>query len=94
MKRTNYCGLFSEKDVGGEACACGWVETKRDMGGVIFIDLVDREGTLQVVFNPMLTDKATFALAERVRNQSVLLTRGIIALRDEERSIQKSRPAP
>ena len=84
MKRTNYCGLFSEKDVGGEACACGWVETKRDMGGVIFIDLVDREGTLQVVFNPMLTDKATFALAERVRNQSVLLTRGIIALRDEE----------
>lgn len=84
MKRTNYCGLFSEKDVGVEACACGWVETKRDMGGVIFIDLVDREGTLQVVFNPMLADKATFELAERVRNQSVLLTRGLIALRDEE----------
>ncbi|NMA00589.1 MAG: aspartate--tRNA ligase [Clostridiaceae bacterium] len=84
MKRTNYCGLFSEKDVGVEACACGWVETKRDMGGVIFIDLVDREGTLQVVFNPMLTDEATFKLAERVRNQSVLLARGLIALRDEE----------
>lgn len=84
MKRTNYCGLFSEKDVGVEACACGWVETKRDMGGVIFIDLVDREGTLQVVFNPMLTDEATFELAERVRNQSVLLARGLIALRDVE----------
>ncbi|NLG30149.1 MAG: hypothetical protein GX551_03080, partial [Clostridiaceae bacterium] len=56
MKRTNYCGLFSEQDIGEETIAEGWVETKRDMGGVIFIDLVDREGPLQVVFNPEYTN--------------------------------------
>ncbi|NLA71030.1 MAG: aspartate--tRNA ligase [Clostridiaceae bacterium] len=84
MKRTNYCGLFSEHDVGTETVACGWVETKRDMGGVIFIDIVDREGVLQTVFNPEYTGVDAFALAERVRNQSVVLVRGIIHLRDDE----------
>ncbi len=84
MKRTNYCGLFSEQDVGKQTTACGWVETKRDMGGVIFIDLVDREGVLQIVFNPAYTDPEAFALAERVRNQSTLLVEGTMFLRDEE----------
>ena len=49
MKRTKYCGAFCEADVGAEVTAMGWVQTKRDMGGVIFLDLRDREGTLQVV---------------------------------------------
>ena len=84
MKRTKYCGHFSEKDVGKEACACGWVHSKRDMGGVIFIDLIDREGVLQIVFNPENTDSETFALAERVRNQSVLEVYGNLHLRDAE----------
>lgn len=84
MRRTNYCGLFSEKDVASQIVACGWVETKRDMGGVIFIDLVDREGPLQIVFNPQYTDPASFALAEGLRNQSVIQVRGIMHLRDPE----------
>ncbi|MDD2426633.1 MAG: aspartate--tRNA ligase [Eubacteriales bacterium] len=84
MKRTKYCGHFSEGDVGIEACACGWVQSKRDMGGVIFIDLVDREGVLQIVFNPENTDADTFSLAERVKNQSVLEVEGDLHLRDPE----------
>lgn len=84
MKRTNYCGLFSESDIGRDTIASGWVETKRDMGGVIFIDLVDREGPLQVVFNPEYTDADAFLLAERVRNQSVLLVKGVTHRRDDE----------
>lgn len=84
MKRTNYCGLFSEQDIGEETIAEGWVETKRDMGGVIFIDLVDREGPLQVVFNPEYTNIEAFRLAERARNQSVLRVKGVTHRRDEE----------
>ncbi len=84
MERTNYCGLFSEGDVGRETTAYGWVETKRDMGGVIFIDLADREGILQIVFNPQYTVSKSFELAEGIRAQSVLLVRGTIHLREEE----------
>lgn len=84
MKRTNYCGLFSEKDVGRQVTACGWVDTRRDMGGVIFIDLSDREGVLQTVFNPEYTAAPSFELAERIRNQSVLLVRGTIFRRADE----------
>jgi len=84
MKRTNYCGLFTERDVGQETTACGWVDTKRDMGGVIFIDLADREGILQIVFNPQYTASETFKLAEGIRLQSVLLVRGTLQLREEE----------
>lgn len=84
MKRTNYCGLFSESDVGRETVAQGWLVTKRDMGGVIFIDLADREGVLQIVFNPEYTDQASFALAERLRNQSVIQVRGVMHRRDPE----------
>jgi aspartyl-tRNA synthetase len=54
------------------------------MGGVIFIDLVDREGVLQIVFNPAYTSPEVFALAERVRNQSTLMVEGEMFLRDEE----------
>ena len=49
MRRTQYCGEFTERYVGQWATATGWVANKRDMGGVIFLDLRDREGVLQVV---------------------------------------------
>ena len=84
MMRTRYCGLFREEDVGREACAAGWVENRRDMGGVIFVDLKDREGILQVVFDQKNLPEADFAAAEHLRSQSVIQVWGEIRLRDEE----------
>ena len=72
MMRTDYCGALREKDVGRTVTAAGWVQTKRDMGGVIFIDLKDREGTLQVVFNQQYLTPEDFTSAEKLRNQSVI----------------------
>ena len=84
MDRTYYCGLLTEEQIDTRQTACGWVQTKRDMGGVIFIDLRDREGTLQVVFNQMNLSPADFAAAEALRNQSVISVSGIVRRRDEE----------
>jgi aspartyl-tRNA synthetase len=68
--RTHYCGLVNEQLDGQTVILTGWVNRRRDHGGVIFIDLRDREGVVQVVFDP---DRAeTFALAEQVRNEFVL----------------------
>ena len=71
MKRTDYCGLLREADIGKHVVLAGWVQNKRDMGGVIFIDLIDKEGTLQIVANSDQVDEATFATFEQVRIQSV-----------------------
>ena len=81
MKRTKYCGLFSESDIGKTVVACGWTSTKRDMGGVIFLDLTDREGTLQVVLDAAKIPEAQFKTAEELRSQSVIEVEGIIRLR-------------
>jgi len=84
MKRTDYCGTLGEKDVGRTVTVCGWVLSKRDMGGVIFIDLRDREGTLQVVFDSGIVSGDDFNMAEGLRNQSVLSVTGMIRIRGEE----------
>ncbi|MCD7774673.1 MAG: OB-fold nucleic acid binding domain-containing protein, partial [Clostridiales bacterium] len=84
MRRTIYCGEVREKDIGTRAVCCGWMLTKRDMGGVIFVDLRDREGVLQVVFNAQNLKEEEFNIAENLRNQSVILVEGEIKLRDEE----------
>jgi len=77
--RTHYCGHVSETDLDQEVTLCGWAHRRRDHGGVIFIDLRDREGLVQVVFDP---DRAeTFALAERVRNEFVLKVHGRVRRR-------------
>lgn len=79
--RSHYCGQVDENLVDQEIELCGWVNRRRDHGGVIFIDLRDREGLVQVVFDP---DKPEmFALAERVRNEYVLKVKGRVRLRDE-----------
>ncbi len=83
MRRTKYCGEFTEGDVGQWATAAGWVATKRDMGGVIFLDLRDREGVLQVVCNMELLGEG-FAQAETLRNESVIEVSGKIEIRDEQ----------
>ncbi len=72
--RSHYCGQVDESLIGQEVDVCGWVHRRRDHGGVIFIDLRDREGLLQVVFDP---DRAEiFAEAERIRSEYVLRGQG------------------
>ncbi len=79
--RSHYCGEINESLVGQEIEVCGWVHRRRDHGGVIFIDLRDREGILQVVFDP---DRAEiFAQAERIRSEYVLKVKGLVRPRPE-----------
>lgn len=84
MKRTVYCGKVSEELMGSVQTCCGWVQTKRDMGGVVFVDLKDREGILQVVFDARNLSETEFAEADGLRNQSVIQVTGIVRKRDEE----------
>ena len=84
MKRTGYCGAFREEDVGRQATVMGWVQNIRDMGGVIFIDLRDREGTLQVVFSQSNLSPQDFALVETLRHETVIQASGPICRRDPE----------
>src|SRR5258707_1816483 len=77
--RTHYCGQVNESLTGKVVNVAGWAHRRRDHGGVIFVDLRDREGLLQIVFDP---DKAAmFALAERVRNEFVLKVTGLVRAR-------------
>ncbi len=77
--RTHYCGQVDGSLVGQTITVAGWAQRRRDHGGVIFVDLRDREGLLQIVFDP---DRASvFALAERVRNEFVLKVTGLVRAR-------------
>jgi len=79
--RSHYCGAVTEEFLDQEVTLCGWVNRRRDHGGVIFIDLRDREGMVQVVFDP---DRAEiFEIAEHVRNEYVLRMTGRVRLRPE-----------
>ncbi len=79
--RSHYCGQVDESLIGEEVSVCGWVHRRRDHGGVIFVDLRDREGLLQVVFDP---DRAeNFAKAERIRSEYVLAVKGLVRARPE-----------
>jgi aspartyl-tRNA synthetase len=75
MRRTHSCCELGAKDIGNEVVLMGWVLRRRDHGGVIFVDLRDREGITQVVFNPGV-DKAVHAKAHSIRNEYVLAVRG------------------
>jgi aspartyl-tRNA synthetase len=77
--RSHYCGQVTEIQLEQEVSLCGWVNRRRDHGGVIFIDLRDREGLVQVVFDPDRAD--VFATAERVRNEYVLRVKGRVRAR-------------
>src|SRR6187401_1885181 len=74
--RSHYCGQVNEKLVGQEVTVAGWVHRRRDHGGVIFVDLRDREGLLQVVFDP--DNQAQFNEAEKLRNEFVVKIRGLV----------------
>ncbi|MDH5358378.1 MAG: aspartate--tRNA ligase [Gammaproteobacteria bacterium] len=79
--RSHYCGDVNETLVGQTVTVAGWMHRRRDHGGVIFIDLRDREGLVQVVCNP--EDAESFATAERVRSEYVLQIEGEVRLRPE-----------
>jgi aspartyl-tRNA synthetase len=77
--RTHYCGQVGETLIGHVVTVAGWASRRRDHGGVIFVDLRDREGLLQLVFDPDRPE--VFAKAERVRNEYVLKVTGLVRLR-------------
>lgn len=79
--RSNYCGELNETFVGQQVEICGWVHRRRDHGGVIFLDVRDREGLAQVVFDPDTVE--AFALAETVRNEFVVKVTGLVRPRPE-----------
>ena len=79
--RTHYCGLTNEELLGQTVSLCGWVHRRRDHGGVIFIDLRDREGLVQIVCDPDRAD--VFANAEAVRNEFCLRITGLVRPRPE-----------
>lgn len=79
--RSHYCGDVNESLNGQQVAVCGWVHRRRDHGGVIFIDLRDREGLLQIVFDPDRPE--IFADAERIRSEYVLAVKGVVRDRPE-----------
>lgn len=79
--RTHYCGSVNESHIGQEITLCGWVHRRRDHGGVIFLDMRDREGIAQVVFDPDTVD--AFAKAEKVRSEYVLRIKGFVRARPD-----------
>ncbi|MGE5577328.1 MAG: aspartate--tRNA ligase, partial [Syntrophothermus sp.] len=82
MKRTDYCGQLRAKDIGREVVLMGWVQRRRDHGGLIFVDLRDRSGLVQIVFTPD-SGRTVFTRAEAVRSEFVLALRGKVAARPE-----------
>lgn len=81
MKRSCYCGKVDESFIGKEIVVSGWVHSRRDHGGVIFIDLRDREGLVQIVFQP--EEKEIFVQAEHLRSEYVLSVKGLVRNRPE-----------
>jgi len=81
LKRTDYCGRIDRKFLGQTVTVCGWVHRRRDHGGVIFVDLRDREGLVQIVCDP--DRAATFATAEKLRHEFVIAATGVVRLRPE-----------
>ncbi|MBP9057657.1 MAG: aspartate--tRNA ligase, partial [Polaromonas sp.] len=79
--RTTYCGLVTEALLGQSVTLCGWVNRRRDHGGVIFVDLRDREGYVQVVCDPDRADM--FKLAEGLRNEFCIQIKGMVRARPE-----------
>ena len=76
MMRSHYCGHLNESLNGQTVTLCGWVHRRRDHGGVIFLDIRDREGLAQVVFNPEHAN--VFATADRVRSEYVVKVIGVV----------------
>ena len=83
LKRTGYCGSFSAKNIGEEAVVCGWVQKQRDLGSLIFVDLRDRTGIVQLAFDDH-TDRSVFEKAFTVRSEYVLMAKGVVRERSSK----------
>ena len=88
MKRTDYCAKFNSENIGQTVTVFGWVQRQRDLGNLIFIDLRDRTGIVQLSFNDK-TDREIFALAQSVRSEYVVAATGLVAKRE---SVNKEIP--
>ena len=96
LKRTHSCGELREQHIGEEAVLFGWVQNRRDHGGCIFIDLRDRDGLTQVVFDPETTDEQAFRAADKARPEWVLGVRGKVrdrGAKDDGTSLRNPRLA-
>ncbi|MFH2077034.1 MAG: amino acid--tRNA ligase-related protein, partial [Pseudomonadota bacterium] len=81
-KRTHYCGDLNASHIGGEVVLMGWAHRRRDHGGVVFVDMRDREGLAQVVFNPEIS-ASCHQEAQRIRSEYVLAVKGLVRRRPE-----------
>ena len=81
LKRTHYCGTVTPEMIGREVVVCGWAQKTRDMGTLVFIDLRDRTGIVQLAFDDK-TSAELLAKAQKVRAEYVLMARGILRRRE------------
>lgn len=84
LLRTHTCGELRREDVDKQVILCGWVDSQRDHGDLVFIDLRDRYGKVQVVFDPTKTDAALHDTAKSLRNEDVIRVRGAVEMRSEK----------
>ncbi len=84
MKRTHHCGDLRTSEVGQEVVVCGWVSRRRDHGGLIFVDLRDRSGFVQVVYDEAAMNEGTFHKAESLRSEFVIGVRGKVRARSAD----------
>lgn len=89
--RTEYCGQLRLSHVGQQVTLCGWVNRRRDLGSLIFIDMRDREGIVQVFFDPDRAD--ALKLASELRNEFCIQVTGTVRARDAKTSMRIWRPA-
>ena len=83
LKRSHYCGTLRPSDIGKEVVLCGWAQRQRDLGQLIFIDLRDRTGLVQLAFDDS-TDREIFNKAFGVRAEFVLAARGVVRERSSK----------
>ena len=84
LKRTHGCGTLRKEHVGGEVSLCGWVSRRRDHGGLIFVDMRDRSGFVQIVFDEAVMAGGTFHDAEALRSEFVIAVRGSVRARSAD----------